>query len=163
MIYVCAHIQNVSFSLSSLGTSFLLLFLTQHCDVCVYVLCCWKYILICLRLQDIKSLKVAVKKMLAQVVHTIYQSLVVKATQMLKEIEVSILVLDSPYLLKHAVHDFNLSGKLWIFCILHTISECVFSLHHYSTLVSFIIAWQNFTLQFDQWKNAHLFILCKIC
>ncbi|XP_059423955.1 tripartite motif-containing protein 66-like [Carassius carassius] len=40
------------------------------------------------RLQDIKSLKVAVKKMLAQVVHTIYQSLVVKATQMLKEIEV---------------------------------------------------------------------------
>uniref|UniRef100_A0A8C2FPU9 E3 ubiquitin-protein ligase TRIM33-like n=1 Tax=Cyprinus carpio TaxID=7962 RepID=A0A8C2FPU9_CYPCA len=39
------------------------------------------------RLQDIKSIKVAAKKMLTQVVHTIYQTLVVKATQMLKEME----------------------------------------------------------------------------
>ncbi|KTG02256.1 hypothetical protein cypCar_00004479 [Cyprinus carpio] len=40
------------------------------------------------RLQDIKSIKVAAKKMLTQVVHTIYQTLVVKATQMLKEMEI---------------------------------------------------------------------------
>ncbi|XP_016410044.1 tripartite motif-containing protein 66-like, partial [Sinocyclocheilus rhinocerous] len=39
------------------------------------------------RLQDIKSIKVAAKKMLTQVVHFIYQTLVVRATQMLKEIE----------------------------------------------------------------------------
>ncbi|XP_016085699.1 E3 ubiquitin-protein ligase TRIM33-like [Sinocyclocheilus grahami] len=39
------------------------------------------------RLQDIKSIKVGAKKMLTQVVHFIYQTLVVRATQMLKEIE----------------------------------------------------------------------------
>ncbi|XP_039535602.1 transcription intermediary factor 1-alpha [Pimephales promelas] len=39
------------------------------------------------RLQDIEDLKVAAKKMLRQVVHSIYQALVVKATQVLKEIE----------------------------------------------------------------------------
>ncbi len=57
---------------------------------------------------------------------------------------------------------FQWKGKLWICGILHTISECVFNLHPYRTLVSFIIAWQNFTLQIDQQKNAHLFILCTL-
>ncbi|KAK2902957.1 hypothetical protein Q8A67_007670 [Cirrhinus molitorella] len=39
------------------------------------------------RLQDIENIKVAAKKMLRQIVHSIYQTLVLKATQMLKEIE----------------------------------------------------------------------------
>ncbi|XP_077070571.1 uncharacterized protein trim33l isoform X2 [Siphateles boraxobius] len=39
------------------------------------------------RLQDIEDLKVAAKKMLRQVVHSLYQALVMKATQVLKEIE----------------------------------------------------------------------------
>ncbi|XP_056089091.1 E3 ubiquitin-protein ligase TRIM33 [Rhinichthys klamathensis goyatoka] len=39
------------------------------------------------RLQDIEDLKVAAKKMLRQVVHSLYQALVLKATQVLKEIE----------------------------------------------------------------------------
>lgn len=86
--------------------------------VCMY--CAVESILIFVRLQDIKSIKVAAKKMLTQVVHTIYQTLVVKATQMLKEMEVSILVLDSPHLLKHAVHDFNLSMERSLMNILHT-------------------------------------------
>jgi len=47
-------------------------------------------ILFFIRLQDIEDLKVAAKKMLRQVVHSIYQALVVKATQVLKEIEVRI-------------------------------------------------------------------------
>ncbi len=56
--------------------------------MCVY--CAVESIVIFVRLQDIKSIKVAAKKMLTQIVHSIYQTLVVKATQMLKEIEVSI-------------------------------------------------------------------------
>ncbi|XP_016144665.1 transcription intermediary factor 1-alpha isoform X1 [Sinocyclocheilus grahami] len=39
------------------------------------------------RLQEIEKIKVAAKKMLTRVVHSIYQSLVLKATQMLKVIE----------------------------------------------------------------------------
>ncbi|ROJ29203.1 E3 ubiquitin-protein ligase TRIM33 [Anabarilius grahami] len=39
------------------------------------------------RLQDIEDLKVAAKKMLRQVVFSLYQALVLKATQILKEIE----------------------------------------------------------------------------
>ncbi|XP_067304651.1 transcription intermediary factor 1-beta isoform X2 [Pseudorasbora parva] len=39
------------------------------------------------RLQDIADLKVAAKNMLRQVVHSVYQALVLKATQVLKEIE----------------------------------------------------------------------------
>ncbi|KAK7147278.1 hypothetical protein R3I94_009956 [Phoxinus phoxinus] len=39
------------------------------------------------RLQDIEDLKVAAKKMLRQVVHSLYQALVLNATQVLKEIE----------------------------------------------------------------------------
>ncbi|XP_016380135.1 tripartite motif-containing protein 66 isoform X2 [Sinocyclocheilus rhinocerous] len=39
------------------------------------------------RLQEIEKIKVAAKKMLTQVVHSIYQTLVLKATQMLKVIE----------------------------------------------------------------------------
>ncbi|RXN30366.1 DC-STAMP domain-containing 2 [Labeo rohita] len=39
------------------------------------------------RLKDIENIKVAAKKMLRQVVHSIYQTLVLKAMQMLKEIE----------------------------------------------------------------------------
>jgi len=53
-------------------------------------LCIIVNILFFIRLQDIEDLKVAAKKMLRQVVHSIYQALVVKATQVLKEIEVRI-------------------------------------------------------------------------
>jgi len=65
-------------------------------------------ILFFIRLQDIEDLKVAAKKMLRQVVHSIYQALVVKATQVLKEIEVRIYYANCP---KHAVHYLKFSLK----------------------------------------------------
>lgn len=56
---------------------------------CLYN-CAIENILFFIRLQDIEDLKVAAKKMLRQVVHSLYQALVLKATQVLKEIEVRI-------------------------------------------------------------------------
>lgn len=59
---------------------------------CFIILSVYNYaienILFFIRLQDIEDLKVAAKKMLRQVVHSLYQALVMKATQVLKEIEV---------------------------------------------------------------------------